>query len=937
MASTLIASKLAPPRMRGTLVARPRLSALMDSGAESTLTLISAPPGFGKTTVLASWLNRASTRPRAVAFVSLDETDSRAASFWLYVVTALESAVPGVGASVLPLLAAGQPASRTLLTAVLNDLEARPVEVDLVLDDYHLADGADVAEGMTFLLDHRPPNLHVVVSTRADPDLPLSRLRARGELVEIRAQHLRFTVDEAASYLTDVGQLVVAPDDVSALEARTEGWAAALQLASLSLQGRDDVSGFIAAFAGDDRHVVDYLVDEVLSRQSDDVRDFLTRTSVLDPLEGDLCDAALERTGSRAMLEALERANLFLVPLDDQRRWYRYHHLFADVLRSHLRNEHPEQVAGLHLRAAHWYDRVGVPVPAVRHALAGGHIDLAANLVESALPALQRERQEAVLHGWIGHFPDDVVRARPVLAVGFVGALMSSNEFAAAEPRLRAVEEQLPAVHARLAAHSHSYAEDGESAEPAGAGDIDIGAVDDAELARVPSAVELYRAGMSLVTGDLAATHLHAQRAIDASMPDDELVRAAASGLSGLAHWARGELDDAHQRYTACIDGLRRAGHVSDVLGCSITLADIRAAQGRLRDALHSYDEALRLASATQPMPRGVPDMHVGRSSLALERGQVVEAIGELDLARSLGEEHGLPQFPYRARAAAAMVAAAEGDLTTALALVAEAQQVYLGDFSPDVRPLHAVAARLHVRRDDLDAAAQWMRDHDVSVTDELSYLREFEHVTLAEVLIAQHRSNGGHASLHDVELFLERLRAIADQSGRLASVIEIAVLQALAAAGRDDHDLALVLLGEAADLAEPEGQVLAFTRHGPPLASLTEAFAALPDATPWAASLRDACRASVTPLTVEDRAGAGSREHSGPEPDMLVEPLSARELEVLCLLDSELDGPEIARHLFVSINTLRTHTKSIYTKLGVNSRRAAVRRGRELGLLPGR
>ena len=247
MASTLIASKLAPPRMRGTLVARPRLSALMDSGAESTLTLISAPPGFGKTTVLASWLNRASTRPRAVAFVSLDETDSRAASFWLYVVTALESAVPGVGASVLPLLAAGQPASRTLLTAVLNDLEARPVEVDLVLDDYHLADGADVAEGMTFLLDHRPPNLHVVVSTRADPDLPLSRLRARGELVEIRAQHLRFTVDEAASYLTDVGQLVVAPDDVSALEARTEGWAAALQLASLSLQGRDDVSGFIAA------------------------------------------------------------------------------------------------------------------------------------------------------------------------------------------------------------------------------------------------------------------------------------------------------------------------------------------------------------------------------------------------------------------------------------------------------------------------------------------------------------------------------------------------------------------------------------------------------------------------------------------------------------------------------------------------------------------
>ena len=925
MASTLVATKLSAPRLRGTLVPRPRLTALMDAGAEAALTLVSAPAGFGKTTVLASWLARVSAEPRTVAFVSLDESDSQAASFWLYVVTALNSTAPGVGASVLPLLASGQPATRTLLTAVLNDVGTQPTETDLILDDYHLADGAEVAEGMTFLLSHRPPNLHVVVSTRADPDLPLARLRARGELVEIRAGDLRFTVDETAAYLTDVGGLAVAPQDVSALESRTEGWAAALQLAALSMQGRDDVAGFITGFAGNDRYVVDYLVDEVLSRQSDQVRDFLMRTSVLDPLGGDLCDAALEQSGSREMLASLERANLFLVPLDDQRQWYRYHRLFADVLQAHLHHDHPEQVAGLHLRASRWYDRVGQPVPAVRHALAAGDVDLAADLAEAALPALQRDRQEAVIRGWIGAFPGDAVRARPVLAIGFVGALMSSNEFTDIEPRLREVERQLPAIAARITSHS-----DGARGRQSGA-DV-IVAVDDAELARVPSAVELYRSGLSLVTGDLPSTHRHAQQAIDTSTPDDDLVRAGASGLSGLAYWAGGELDDAHRRYRACVDGLLRVGHVSDVLGCSITLADIRITQGRLRDAVASYDEGLRLAATTGPAPRGVADMHVGLSQVALERGRLTEARDRLEIARSLGEERGLTQYPYRSRAAAAMLAAADGDLTTALTLVAEAEQVYLGDFSPDVRPLHAVAARLHVRRGDVDAAVRWAHDHGLAASQELAYLREFEHVTLAEVLLARHRRDGDHADLRDADHLLERLRDAADRGGRLTTVIEVLVLQALAADSRGDVDPALTLLGRAAELAEPEEQVHAFARHGLLLAPLTEALAARSGAGPWTGSLRDACRATSA---ASADGGPARQGESGTEGN--VEALSGRELEVLHLLDTDLDGPEIARHLFVSLNTVRTHTKNIYAKLGVNNRRAAVRRGRELGLLTGR
>ncbi len=902
---------------------RARLTALMEAGAEATLTLVSAPAGFGKTTVLISWLARASTEPRSVAFVSLDESDSHAGSFWLYVVTALDSAATGVGASVLPLLAAGQPASRALLTTVLNEVGAQPTEVDLILDDYHLADGAEVAEGMSFLLDHRPPNLHVVVSTRADPNLPLARLRARGELVEIRARDLRFTVDETASYLTDIGGLPVAPADVSALESRTEGWAAALQLASLSMQGRDEVGAFIAGFAGTDRYVVDYLADEVLSRQSDEVRDFLERTSILHLLGGELCDAVLERTGSGGMLERLERANLFLVPLDDQRSWYRYHHLFADVLQARLRSEQPDRVPGLHLRASRWYADIDEPVPAVRHALAAGDADRAADLIETATPALQRNRQEATLRRWLDDVPDEVVQRRPVLAIAFVGALMSSNEFGDVGRRLREIEHQLPAIRARLAPDGDATSR--TSSQPV--------AVDATELARVPAAVELYWAGLSLVSGDLPATHRHARRAIDTATADDEVVPAGAAGLSGLAHWACGELDEARRAYATCIDGLRRAQHISDALGCYLTVAEILMAQGQLRQAQFTYDEAARVAAGgTGEAPRGTADIHVGRGQVALERGDLGAARDELAAARSLGEDHGLPQYAYRSRAVAAMLAEAEGDLTGALELVVEAQQVYLGDFSPNVRPLHAAAARLQVRLGDLESAERWAHDHDVTASQELSYLREFEHVTLAEAMLARGRQLADRAAMVDADRLLQRLLDAAMAGGREATVIEVLVLRALTAQAGGDGGGALTLLDRAVRRAEPEGQVRAFARHGALVAPLVESLAKN-GGVPYARALLAACQVPV--------AGAPDRGAAAPqvsaEPSSLAESLSARELEVLQLLATELDGPEIAQHLFVSLNTLRTHTKSIYAKLGANNRRAAVRRGRELGLLTGR
>ena len=359
MAGPLLETKLHVPRRRRGLVPRPRLSERLTRDDEPALVLVSAPAGFGKTTLLTEWLAAAEADGRSVAWLSLDQRDNDPALFWTYLVAALRTAVPGVGASALELQQSSQSSTEAVLATLLNDLSAVPDDVVLVLDDYHVIESTDVQEGVAFLLDNLPPRLHLVIATRVDPALPLARMRARGELIEIRAADLRFAPDESATYLGDVMGLTLTADDVAALDGRTEGWIAALQLAALSLQGRDDVAAFVANFAGDDRFVVDYLVEEVLQRQPETVRSFLLQTSVLGRLTGSLCDAVTGHDGGRAMLEALERGNLFLVPLDDRRQWYRYHHLFGDVLRARLLDEQPDRISDLHVRASDWFERHG--------------------------------------------------------------------------------------------------------------------------------------------------------------------------------------------------------------------------------------------------------------------------------------------------------------------------------------------------------------------------------------------------------------------------------------------------------------------------------------------------------------------------------------------------------------------------------------------------
>src|SRR4051794_21244803 len=920
MTGPLVETKLFLPAPRPGVVARPRLSGHLAREAGRVI-LVSAPAGFGKTTLLTSWL--ATAEP--VAWVSLDEADQDPSTFWTYVVTALDRALPGVGAGALPLLQAGQQPTDGLLAGVVNELSVLSGEVTLVLDDYHLADSAGVRSGMAFLVDHLPPQLLLVLSTRADPALQLARLRARGELTEVRAADLRFTTDEAVAYLNDAIGLGLADEDVAVLEERTEGWVAALQLAALSLQGRDDASGFIAGFAGDDRFVVDYLVEEVLDRQPEPVRRFLLATSILDRLTGPLCDALTGETGGKAMLEQLDRANLFLVPLDDQRRWYRYHHLFGDLLRSRLRDEHDDP-AELHRRASVWHDQAGEPVPAVHHAMAAGDLERAADLVELAVPELRRHRQEGTLRLWVDQLPEAVVERRPVLAMGFVGALMSSNEFDDVARRLDIIEQTLNGQES-----SHDSAQDW-GREPGGPA---IVVVDEAELARLPGCVELYRAGLALVGGDPAGCLTHARLAVDLAPEGDELTRASAAALVGLASWTAGDLEAAHEGYTDAANGLRRLGYVADVLGCSTILGDLETTQGRLGQSQRTYETALELAAGEDPRMRGTRDVHTGLAEIAVERGDLAAAHEHLRRCDELGEAAGLPRNPYRWRVALAWLREAEGDRAAALDLLIEAERVYEGDFSPNVRPVPAMRGRMLTTHGDVPAALEWIRERGLSTDDDLSYLREYEHVTLARVLLARHASEGGEQVLADALGLLQRLLASAEDGDRAGTVIEILALLALARHRAGEDAEALDALERALVLAQPEGYVRVFAAEGQPMAALLRA---LDRRRPGWSYLRRVLDAAAQPTRARDMVGKAEAVRSGQpgqqSPGGLVAPLTGRERDVLWLLASELDGPAIARELVVSLNTVRTHTKNIYAKLGVTNRRAAVARAHQLKLL---
>jgi LuxR family maltose regulon positive regulatory protein len=906
----LLESKYRVPGTRADAVARPRLSQRLGEVCRSAVAVLSAPAGFGKTTLLAEWLAAVPADEASVAWVSLDHRDNDPALFWTYIVTSAQKATNALGMTALQLLASSPPAVEAAIAALLNDLNGLSKDLLLVLDDYHLIEASDVHDGMTFLLEHQPPQLHVILATRVDPPLPLARMRARGQLTELRAADLRFTEAEASAYLNGPMGLTLTEHDVATLDERTEGWIAALQLAALSMQGREDVSGFIAGFAGDDRYVVDYLAEEVLARQPSDVRDFLLETSILERLTGPLCDAVTGRYGGKATLVGLERANLFLVPLDDRRQWWRYHHLFADVLRAHLFEDAPGEVTELHRRASAWFAANGDTTQAIGHALAGDDFGRAAELMELAMPVMRRERRESELARWVRALPDEVVRARPVLGLAFVGALAQVSEFDTVPRRLAEIEQAV-------------LADDGgwPPQPPPG-----LVVVDETGYRSIPAGIETYRAALALVNGNLDGAVAHAREALHLTPDDDALTRAAAGALGGLASWATGDLAGAFAAYTESVSGLTGVGFIADVLGCCITLGDIRRAQGRLGEAMRVYQWALDLAAAGPGEPlRGTADMHVAIAGLRVEQDDRVAAAEHLAVSGRLGEHNGLPQNAYRARVVMARLREAEGDLDAALELLDEAEKVYAGDYSPNVRPVPAVRARLRLRRGELDEAAAWAAERQLSAADDLSYLREYEHLTLARLLLARHRVERDESALGDSVRFLDRLLVAAEEGERGGSVIEILLLQALAHQASGDLPAALDALHRAVAMGEPESYVRVFADEGAPMAALLKALAKEPGARDRAGYLR---RLQGATSTAPRPPGV---------PQTLVDPLSERELDVLRLLATDLDGPDIARALFVSLNTMRTHTKNIYAKLGVTSRRGAVARAHELELLAGK
>ncbi|WBM79696.1 helix-turn-helix transcriptional regulator [Cryobacterium breve] len=666
------------------------------------------------------------------------------------------------------------------------------------------------------------------------------------------------------------------------------------------MRDRSDVGGFIEGFTGSHRFVIDYLAEEVLQRQPGDVRDFLFDTAILGRLSAPLCDQVTGRSDSGEMLASLERDNLFVVPLDDRREWYRYHHLFADVLTARMLADGAERVPDLHRRASEWLEQNGLLEDAIAHALAAGDFGRAARVIESTVPGVRKSRQDATLLGWLALLPGDVIGRRPVLGVYRAWSLLVSGEVDAVEPVLADAERALGAT-----------TDDGTPAHDSAAGE---------ELRILPVTIALYRAAVAQARGDVPGTQAQARRAFDLAGPDDHFGRGAAAGFLGLASWAGGDLGAAVDAFGEVATSLRRSGNLADMLGTTIVMVDLLTQQGRLRDAERACEDALRLAAEQgETVPQSTADLHVAVSELFRERSDLAAAREQLLMSQALGERASLPENRYRWFVAMSRIDEAEGRLDGALDALGAAERLYRPGFFPEVRPLGAMKARLWIKQGRFDEAQGWADGQGLATTDAPSYLREFEHLTLARLSIARHASDPQAGSLDAAVALLDRLLSAADAGGRAGRVNEILVLQALAHSAAGHTDLALRPLARVLAQAEPEGYLRLFVDEGEPMAAL----------------LRSATVAGIAPGYVGRLSDAfvhvdGPRASARP----LAEALSERELHVLRLLATELSGPEIARELYVSVNTLRTHTRHIFGKLEVTSRADAIRRAGGLGLV---
>lgn len=882
MSSDLLQTKWYVPRLRPSLVPRPHLIAKLNEGLHRKLTLISAPAGFGKTTLVTEWI-AAGERPSA--WLSLDKGDSNPVRFLQYLVAALRTVAPELGQTAAAALQSPQPPpAQAVLTPLLNEIAAVPNPFMLVLDDYHEIDARPVDELLTLLLEHLPPQLHLVITTREDPNLPLARLRVRDQLTELRAADLRLTVEETAVFLNQIMGLNLTAADIAAMEARTEGWIAGLQLAAIALQSllslqshQADTADFIRSFTGSHRFVLDYLVEEVLQQQPGNIQEFLLKTAVLNQLTGPLCDALTGDTNGQDILESLERANLFLVPLDSERRWYRYHHLFVDLLRQQLRqNTEERDIAALHIRASEWFEANGWELEAFQHAAAANDIERAVHLIEGKGLPLYFRGEAIPVRLWLESLPEAEFKARPSLWVTYASVLTLTG-------RLHDnIEEILQAAETAL----QDVAPNDKTSDLLG------------QIAAI-------RAMLGVIKNEAETIITQSRRALELLHPDNAPMRTTTTWTLGYAYQVQGNRAAAIEAYAETIAQSQKSGNIMTEIAATTCVGQIQETENQLYQAAETFQSLLRLIG--EPLWPGACEACVGLARIHYQWNglEAAERYGEqaFELAGQLENV----DTPAACGVLLARVKLAQGDTAGAFTTLEKAEQfVQERDFGHWNGEITAVRIQILLYQGNLTAAAQLAKNHGLPISQARVHLAQDEPAAALAVL--------------------EPLRQQAEAKARPDQRLRTLLLQALAHWQQGRGDTAVHDLQEALALAKPGGLIRAFVDEGTAMARLLyEALARGIEPDYVGGQLLAAFPTDGPETAVSLRSSAA---------DELVEPLSERELEVLQLIAEGLTNQEVANRLYLSLHTVKVHARNIYGKLGVKNRTQAVAKARALGIL---
>lgn len=891
------------PALRSRLIARPQLVDRLNSGlgnyaqdAGARLLLVCAPAGFGKTTLVTTWLAQAADVRSA--WLSLDEGDNDPVRFLTYLIAALQIPVPGLGQTAARLLQSPQPPpAEAIMTLVINDISQNVQPIILVLDDYHVITSPSIHQALSYLIDHLPPSLHLLINTRSDPSLPLSRLRARGQLLEIRADVLRFSLDEAGLFFSQVMDLALANEDLAALEQRTEGWIAGLQLAALSMQGRDDLPDFISAFTGSNRYILDYLTDEVMDRRPEGTKNFLLQTSILSRLCGPLCDAVTGQSEGQAMLEKLEQANLFLIPLDEERRWYRYHHLFAEALRRRLQQEQSASLVELHRRAREWFELNGFPHDAVHHALAGQDYEEAARLIEGVAGAMLRMGASPSLIRWLDAVPEEVIRARPRLCLAWGWTFLWGPELS-----LESVDKWVQ--FALQAAKAHPPP--------------------DSELAGEAAALQAITA---TIRGDVAQSREISLHALE-NLAVDSPWRSVVAFSLGTGYYSSGDMPAAARLLNEAVQLSQVDGALYILLTSASFIADIQVYQGRLGQAMEMYQRVLEWAGHATPH-KGALMAHGGLADILYERNQLEAALAHIQIASAQLEQIGGSWAPFMIYRTLARIHWGQSNWKAALEALERAYQAgQRTKVNYVMTQAAALRASLLLAQGDLRAAAVWAANSGLNLDNldnSLPGFKDVEYITLARVLNAQ----GRHA---DALSILDRLLISAESEERIGNGIVILILQSLVLQAQGDTARAFKCLERALLLAEPEGYCRVFLDEGEPLRALLLDYRSHFAARALSEDTHEARRHLAYITTLLAAFPIGDRTPRA-QPEQYPDSLSERELEVLILVATGASNRDIADKLYLAVPTVKKHVSNIMSKLDASSRTQAAAQAHEMGL----